>query len=127
MAWGTTVVSDTETFSATQTTWRIMEASATDIAVSCEPRELVHVQVIFDFPSTPTDDGEFQVMASPDDGTTWDTIPILAFTADNGTDPNTTSFVVSGYRYLQFQARMSGTTDTATTCVVRYRKDGVAA
>lgn len=127
MSWGTTVVSDTKTFASAQTTWFIMEVGTADIAVDLEPRELIHVQVIFDFPGSPNDDGEFQVLASPDDGTTWDTIPILAFTADQGTDPNTVSFVISGYRYLQFQARLSGTTDTTTTCVVRYRKDGVAA
>ena len=127
MAWGTTVVSDIKTFASAQTTWFTMQVSSTDIALALEPRELVHCQVIFDFPGTPTDDGEFQVLASPDDGTTWDTIPIMAFTADNGTDPNTVSFVISGYRYLRFQARLSGTTDTTTTCRLRYRKDGVAA
>lgn len=127
MAWGTTQTSDTKTFSATQTTWWIMEQSSTDITVDLDPRETVHVQVKFDFPGSPTDNGEFQVMASPDGGTTWDTVPIMALYFDNGTDPNTASFLISGYNALQYQARLDGTTDTTTTCVVKWRTDGVAA
>lgn len=125
MPWGTAQASDEETFASTQTTWRTIQQGAADAIITLEPRELVVIQEVWDFSAT--DDGEFQVLASADGGTTWDTLPILAHTIDRTVDLSNLSFVISGYERIKLQARMSGTTDTTATLTVNWRKDGVAA
>ena len=55
-----------------------------------------------------------------------DVVPILEFEIDNGSDPSSVSFLVSGsYRFL-VSVRRSGATDTITNADMSYRLDGVS-
>lgn len=118
MAWGS------ET-SATQLT-NITTEQFFDEEPQLNPRELAHVEIEVDFPTSPTDDAIVAVYGSLD-GTNWDDTPLMEFTIDNGTDPNQVSFVVMGIYQFRVGVRRSGTTDTLTSADMDYRKDGVSA
>jgi len=92
------------------------------------PRETAHVQVSFDFPSSPTDHAIIAVYTTLDDSSeVWDLIPMMEFLLENTTDPNRISFLVTGVYKFRVGVRRSGSTDTITSADLSLRKDGVNA
>lgn len=95
------------------------------VPISLNPGETANIQIEADFPVTPTDDLDWQILSSPDGGTTWDVQPIAAGRLLNGDDPNRVSLSVAGYRTVKVQAARTGSTDLIDV-TVRVAKDGVS-
>lgn len=95
-------------------------------AVSLNPKELSHVQVIGNSNGT-TDSLVISVYTTLDDSSeNWDTVPIMQFTLDctDGND-NDISFDVEGVYKYRIGFVRDGSTDTITTNAY-YRNDGVS-
>jgi hypothetical protein len=124
MAWGSTVTSDTLTLT---TSLASIQASASEMVVNLSPRELCQVQLEVDSNGT-TDDVDWEIQSSPDDGTTWDSLPILSGRIDvtSSTVNQVLTVLISGVEQFRVQGKKTGSTDTITL-KVRYRKDGVSA
>lgn len=124
MAWASTVTSDTLTLT---TSLASIQASASEMVVNLSPRELCQVQLEVDSNGT-TDDVDWEIQSSPDDGTTWDSLPILSGRIDvtSSSVNQTMTVLVSGVEQFRVQGKKTGSTDTITL-KVRYRKDGVSA
>lgn len=116
----TQTISDTAAFG---NTW-------TDVqTIGLNPRELCHVQIKADNQSgTVTDAMEVRVLASSDDGTTFDDTPILAFSfLPSAITAEYKSFSLHGvYKDQKIQARSAGVTDNYIAGGF-YRLDGVSA
>lgn len=87
----------------------------TDIgsAITLAPGEVFHEQVEANFVNSPTDDGEFRVLASnADSDANYDVTPLLHGTLDNGNDPNAISFSLAGIKRYKVQVEATGSTDT---------------
>lgn len=101
----------------------------TDIGseVALNPGEVAHEQIEADVPSTPTDSGEYRILASTADaagGSNWDTQPLVSGQLDNADDPGRVSVTVAGVRRYKVQVQSSGSTDTIDF-TRRYSTDGV--
>ena len=91
------------------------------------PGETAHVQIGCDFPASPTDNLIVAVYGTLDASSeSWDSVPLLEFEIDNGTDQPDAAFLVSGVYKFRVGARRSGTTDTITSADMAHRVDGVA-
>lgn len=113
MTWGTVV-------DATQLT-SITTIQYFNVTPSLGERELAHIQVVVDFPSTPTDHAILEVFSTLDDSSyVWDTTPLFAFRLANSPDPGIISFFVKGVYRFRIGVRRSGTTDTLTTADLSY-------
>lgn len=123
MAW---VALSTSSALTLTSAWQTIQQSSADMVVGLNPRELAQVMVEVVFQSSPTDDAEYQVLSSPDDGTTWDTMPILAGAISN---PGTVrvTFELLGVESFKVQMKQTGATDTTNAGKVYVRKDGVSA
>jgi len=96
-------------------------------AITLNPRELAHVQVKADFPTSPTDHLEVSVYTTLDDSSeTWDDVPIYAFQISNTSDPSVASIQLSGLYKFRLGFKATGSTDTITVDAW-VRKDGVSA
>lgn len=122
MAWSNITGNATNIASATMAD---VPSDGATVPVSLNPGETANLQVEADFPATPTDDLSWQILASPDGGTTYDVQPIAAGLLSNGSDPNRVTVQLFGYRTLKVQAARTGSTDTVSV-TVRVAKDGVS-
>lgn len=78
-----------------------------------------------DFPSTPTDHAIIAVYTTVDATTeVWDLVPMMEFLPEKVSDPNQTSFIVTGVYKFRIGVRRSGSTDTITGADMSYRADG---
>ena len=107
-----------------------LSAAATEVfsdAITLNPGESAHVQVVADFPETPTDDLEVRLYGTLDESSeNWDDTPLQYLgTLDKGTDPNAFSCIVSGIYKGRLGFKRSGATDTITVNAW-IRKDGVS-
>jgi hypothetical protein len=120
MAWG----SDT---AATQLSG-ITTEQFFDQVPTLNPREMAHLQVSVDSPTSPTDHAIVAVYTTLDDSSeVWDLIPMMEFLIENTTHPNRISFLVTGVYKFRVGVRRSGSTDTITSADLSLRKDGVNA
>jgi hypothetical protein len=124
MAWSAVTVSDALTLT---TSLASVQASAVEMVVNLNPRELCQVQFDVDSNGT-TDDVDWEIQSSPDDGTTWDNLPLLSGRIDvtSSSVDQTLTVQVMGVEQFRVQGKKTGATDTITL-KVRYRKDGVSA
>ena len=122
MAWSNTTGTATN---VTATTMADIPSDGATVAVALNPGETVNVQIEADFPTTPTDDLQWQILASPDGGTTWDVLPVASGLLENTSDPNRVTVQVFGFRTIKVQAARVGSTDTIAV-TVRVAKDGVS-
>lgn len=84
--------------------------------------EEAHVEVIANFPATPTDDALVSVYGTLDDSTEdWDDTPLFQFTISKDTDPNKVSFVVSSVYKFRVGIQRDGSTDTITDADMNHR------
>lgn len=101
-------------------------------AITLNPGELVHCQVLIEFPGTPTDHALVSVYTTLDTTSeVWDNIPFMQFRVLNSDDPDptgaaTVGFTISGLYKFQIGVKRDGSTDTITTADLNYRKDGVS-
>lgn len=93
--------------------------------ITLNPGETAHCEVDVDFPTTPTDNCVVSVYGSVDGGTDYDDVPVFSFEVDNGVDPCQASFLVYGLYSFRIGVKRSGTTDTITSVVIRWKKDGI--
>ena len=92
------------------------------------PGELAHVQILCDFPASPTDNLVVSVFATLDDSSeVWDDVALLQFEIDNAVDQPEVSFTVTGVFKFRVGVKRSGTTDTITSADMSHRLDGVSA
>ena len=91
-------------------------ASATDdIDLAIAGYDCVEVQVRITFGSTPDDGCDVEVFASPDSGTTDDTIPLFAFQVQEVTSTQVIkSFVVRDVPYIAVKLTNNDSTDAVT-------------
>lgn len=125
MAWAGSTTGNSTNIS--NTTFTDLPSDGATVLVSLNPREIAHVMVEVNFAATPTDDADVRVLSSVDNGTEFDTSPIIGpIRIDNGTDPARISFMVMGVRSFKVQGANTGSTDTHAY-VVEVNKDGVSA
>ena len=117
MAWSSRI-------SATQLT-AITTEQFFDQTPTLNPRESAHCQVEVDFPATPTDDAVISVYGSLD-GIAWSAMPLMVLVLDNGTDPGSIDFIVTGVYQFRVGVKRSGATDTLSSADLAFRKDGVS-
>lgn len=98
-----------------------VQESAADLEITLDPNQFVELQIEVNFQASPTDDGEWQILSSPDGGTTYDTDPIDSGQIDNGTDPARQTTRIFGVHTIKIQGRQTGATDTTNSMTVRYR------
>ena len=111
-------------------TFQTIQQSAADMVTQLNPGEEAVVQLDFNPEASPTDDCEFRVLTSPDDGTTWDTVAYIGGSISYTTDPNIATFVVRGVERFKVQARVIAPTgaasaDTTSEVTARIRRNGV--
>ena len=120
MAWGSNTTGKSTDFSST--------AAVVLFSTSLNPRETAHVQVTYDPPGTPNADLVVSVVTAPSGSSAgFDVTPVLAYTLTKAPDPNSASFLISGYNF--FGVTVKQTTAGADTGDVyfQFRKDGVSA
>lgn len=108
--------------------FQTLQLSSTDMVTPLTPREIAQVSVEVTFQAGAVDDGEWQILASPDDGTTWDTEPLLAgsIIAVASTTVRLTVELL-GVERFKLQMRQAGSTDTTNSGKAIIRTDGVSA
>lgn len=119
--------SNTTTGDATNVTGPVMvdiPSDGANVPITLNAGETSNIEIAADFPSSPTDDVIWQVLASVDGGTTWGVQPIDQGRMLNSSDPNSLILSLWGYHVIKVQAMISGITDTVAV-TVRVRKDGV--
>lgn len=125
MAWAAVATSLQLTLTSS---WQTIQATGpVDMVTTLNPRELAQVMIEADFQATPTDDAEFQILSSPDGGTTWDTSPIIPGSISNGTDPARVTVMIVGLERFKVQMKQTGSTDTINKGKIFVRQDGVSA
>jgi len=93
-----------------------------DDAPQLAANEEAHVEVIVNFPASPTDDALVSVYGTLDDSSEdWDDTPLLQFTVSNDIDPNKVSFVVSSVYKFRVGIQRDGSTDTITDADMNHR------
>jgi hypothetical protein len=111
--------------------FQTIQQSAADMVTQLSPGEEAVVQLDFNPQASPTDDCEFKVLTSPDDGTTWDVVPFIGGSISFASDPNVASFIVRGCERFKIQARVikpsgAASADTTSSVTARIRKNGVS-
>ena len=120
MAWSANTTGKSTDFSST--------ADVQLFAKTLNPRELAHVQVQYDPPGSPSADLIVSVYTSPAGSTaSLDVSPVLAYSIDSGTDPNSASFLVSGYNIFNVTVRQTTAGSDTGDVYFQYRTDGVSA
>jgi len=95
-------------------------------AVTLNPGELAHIQVVADFPAGLNDNLQVEVQGTLDDATEkWDDTPIFTFEVDRTVaDPGAQSFIVNDLYRFSIVVSIAGATDTIIVDIF-YRADGV--
>lgn len=95
--------------------------------ISLNPGESCVIQLVGTSAGT-TSDLQFQVLTSPDGGTTWDTVPFMSGSIGwpGATTTARRSFTVYGCKTFKLQLAVSAA-QTWTTCNAVYVKDGISA
>ena len=125
MAWGSVSTSGALDLSGTMQDFDLGN-------ITLNPGETAHVQISYNPQGTPTEFLEWQLLASPDDGTTYDVTVYDGGTLNNDVDPRQVSVLVSGIRSFKVQARLidtdgtDGGDDTDAEATLRVRLNGVS-
>lgn len=126
MAWATVSTSDALTLS---TSYADVQQSAATMVVGLNPREIAQVQLDVDSNGT-TDDVDWAIVSSPDDGTTYDSdeTPLLSgrIEVTSSSVDQKLTVQVMGVEQFKIRAKKTGSTDTITL-TARVRQDGVSA
>lgn len=111
MAWGTASSFAAVTLTSSwQDIGTITTSNATDI---------VDLQLVGSFQSSPSNNINYQLLASTDN-TTFDGIPIAGAKIQNSNATPVESIAVTGYRYIKVQGQIDGTTDTTDSLAANY-------
>jgi len=128
MAWSSVTTSDALTLTGS---FQTVQASAADMEISLTPGEAAHVQLDFNPQGSPTEWVEWQVLASPDGGTTYDVVAFDAGVLVYDDDPNILSTIIRDIFQFKVQAKLidtdgtAGGDDTTSTLTVRVRTNGI--
>ena len=124
MAWSASTTSDSLTLTSS---WQTVQESSADMEITLNSRETAVVMLKYDPQASPTDTLEVAFPVSVDDGTEWESdAHALQVEMDNGTDPGSKKVEISGCETFRIRARLTGSTDTTSTLVVKYQTDGVS-
>ena len=129
MAWGSVTTSSALTLSGS---FQTVQLSGSDMEIALEPGESAQVQLDFNPQGTPTEWLEWRILASPDGGTTYDTLAFDAGVVDDDTDPNIISTIIRDIHTFKVQGKLidtdgtAGGDDTTSALTVRVRKNGIS-
>lgn len=129
MAWGAVSTSDTLNLSSS---YQDVLLSATVMRIDLNPGEVAHVQVRYNpQDASPTENCRLKVLATPDEGSTYDTSTYDIVELGFANDPENLSFIVRNIRSFKMQAALFDTDGTAggddtASVVVAVTKNGVS-